>query len=58
MLCKKYELKDLGGLKYFLGVEVDNKNSSLWLGQPIYIDTLLDKFIFFVDCKKLYKKET
>ena len=43
-LCQKYELKDLGGLKYFLGVEVDSTNTSLWLGQPIYIDTLLDRF--------------
>ena len=37
-LSNKFDIKDLGELKYFLGIKVEqNKQSgSIWIGQPAY----------------------
>ena len=44
-MSDKFDIKDLGVLKYFLGMKVEqNKNSgSLWIGQPAYIENLLKR---------------
>ena len=41
----KFDIKDLGELKYFLGIKVEqNKESgSVWIGQPAYIENLLKR---------------
>ena len=47
-LSKKFKVKDLGELKYFLGVNVIQNRSkgSVWLGQQTYTDNVLRKFGF------------
>ena len=44
-LSNKYDIKDLGELKYFLGIKVEqNKESgSIWIGQPAYTENLLKR---------------
>ena len=51
-LSSKFDIKDLGKLKYFLGMTViQNKEQGLaWMGQPTYVKTLLEKFDMG-DCK-------
>ena len=45
-LSQKFEMKDLGQLHHFLGVKViqDQLNGSIWIGQPSYIDKILQTF--------------
>ena len=45
-LCDSYKFKDLGDLKWFLGVRVvrDRPNRKLWLCQDAYIDKIASKF--------------
>ena len=41
-LGKKFDVKDLGELSYFLGIKVEQRdNNSIWIGQPAYISNLL-----------------
>ena len=44
-LSNKFNIKDLGELKYFLGIKVEqNKESgSIWIGQPAYTENLLKR---------------
>ena len=44
-LSNKFDIKDLGELKYFLGIKVEqNKESgSIWIGQPAYTENLLKR---------------
>lgn len=44
-LSNKFDIKDLGELKYFLGMKVEqNKESgSMWIGQPAYTENLLKR---------------
>ena len=44
-LSDKFDIKDLGEFKYFLGMKVEqNKdNGSFWIGQPAYIENLLKR---------------
>ena len=44
LLVTEYEIKDLGQLKYFLGVQINKSNDSIWLGQSIYVHNMLKKF--------------
>ena len=50
ILAKTFDLKDLGELKYFLGVKIRvNHNSckpqgTVWIGQPMYIENVLKKY--------------
>ena len=44
LLSDRYEMKDLNELKYFLGVEVKYTYDSIWLGQSIYSEIILEKF--------------
>ena len=45
-LSKKFDIKDLGKLKYFLGMKViqDKESKSIWIGQPAYTENLLKRF--------------
>ena len=45
-LFNKFEMKDLGNLEYFLGIEIVHNPStgSLWIGQSHYIEDVLAKF--------------
>lgn len=45
-LCSAYEFKDLGDLKWFLGVRVIRNRPSrkLWLCQDAYIDKIISRF--------------
>ena len=46
MLSRRFNVKDMGPLHYFLGVKVEQneKNGSIWIGQPAYCTSLLQKF--------------
>ena len=45
-LAKKFNIKDLKALNYFLGIKVEQneKAGSLWIGQPAYTESLLKNF--------------
>ena len=45
-LEKKFDIKDMGKLHYFLGMKVlqNEKNGNVWIGQPAYTKKLLNKF--------------
>lgn len=50
-LSRKFDIKDLGKLNYFLGVKVEKQESgSIWIGQPAYTESLLAEFEM-QDCK-------
>ena len=40
---KKFDFKDLGELKYFLGIQ-DNGKGFIWIGQPAYTKNLLKSY--------------
>ena len=44
-LSQKFDIKDMGKLHYFLGVQVlqDKKTGDTWVGQPAYTENLLAK---------------
>ena len=45
-MASKFDVKDLGNLYRFLGVTViqDQGNKKIWIGQPAYIESILQKF--------------
>ena len=45
-LMKRYEIKDLGDLAWFLGIRIirDRENRKLWLSQDSYIDKIATSF--------------
>ena len=50
-LSRKFDIKDLGNLSYFLGIRVErHADDSIWIGQPLYTENLLKKF-GMQDCK-------
>lgn len=49
-LFTKFEMKDLGGLKYFLGIEVLRSKSGIYISQRKYIMDLLTE-VGMLDCK-------
>jgi len=49
-LFREFEMKDLGGLKYFLGIEVLRSNKGIFISQRKYIIDLLAE-TGMVDCK-------
>ena len=49
-LSSEFEIKDLGGLKYFLGIEVARSKEDVYLSQWKYILDLLSK-TGMLDCK-------
>jgi len=40
-LFREFEMKDLGGLKYFLGIEVLRSNKGIFISEKKYIMDLL-----------------
>ena len=49
-LAKEFEMKNLGGLKYFLGIEVIRSNKGIFLSQRKYILDLLSE-VGLLKCK-------
>lgn len=49
-LCSEFEMKDLGDLKYFLGIEVDRSEQGIFISQQKYILDLLAE-VGMLDCK-------
>ena len=45
-LSEKFDVKDLGELNYFLGVQVvqDRKDDKAWTGQPTFTESILKKY--------------
>jgi phage anti-repressor protein len=52
-LATKCEMKNLGGLKYFLGIEVARSKKGIFLSQQKYILDLLCE-VGLLDCKPAY----
>ena len=49
-LSRKFEIKDIGKLHYFLGMTIKQTDEKIWIGQPKYTENLLKKF-GMQDCK-------
>ncbi|CAH1437403.1 unnamed protein product [Lactuca virosa] len=49
-LSTKFEMKNLGGLKYCLGIDVARSNKGIFLSQRKYILGLLEE-VRLLDCK-------
>ena len=49
-LFQEFEMKDLGRLKYFLGIEVLRSNKGIFISQRKYVLDLLTE-IGMLDCK-------
>ncbi len=45
-LAKKFDIKDMGKLHHFLGMKIvqDKATGKVWIGQPAYTESLLQKF--------------
>ena len=45
-LAKQFQVKDMGKLHYFLGVNVkqNSKTGETWIGQPVYTQIILQRF--------------
>ena len=45
-LAQKFDVKDLGELHYFLGVQViqDHERGTVWIGQPTFTESVLHKY--------------
>jgi hypothetical protein len=43
---RRFEIKDMGNLHHFLGMKVvqDQETGQVWMGQPTYTQTLLERF--------------
>ena len=49
-LATEFEMKNLGGLKYFLGIEVTRSKQGIFLSQRKYVLDLLSE-VGLLDCK-------
>lgn len=52
LLKKEFEMKDLGELRYFLGIEVIRTTNGIWLSQRQYALDMLSKY-GMADCKTI-----
>jgi hypothetical protein len=54
LIANRYEVRDLGEMKYFLGIEIrqDINAGKIWLGQPAYTEQVLKKFSM-ENCKSI-----
>lgn len=55
-LSTKFEMKNLGGLKYFLGIEVSRSRQGIFLSQRKYVLDLLSE-VGLLECKPAAKGE-
>ena len=46
VLSQKFDMKDMGKLRYFLGTKVvqDEKIVNIWIGQPSYTESVFKRF--------------
>ena len=44
LFAKKFKVKDMGKLHYFLGVRIHQSDGAFWLGQEKYAENILTKF--------------
>lgn len=51
-LCLKFKMKDMGELRYFLGIEVDRSDQGIFLSQKKYITELLKEYNL-LNCRPL-----
>ena len=51
-ISKEYTVKDLGSLKYFLGIEFHMSDTSVQMSQSGYCKTILERF-GMMDCKPM-----
>ncbi|MCO5557044.1 hypothetical protein L7F22_010600 [Adiantum nelumboides] len=52
LLCKQFDMKDLGELRYFLGIEMIRNERGIWLSQKKYGLDMLMKY-GMADCKPI-----
>ncbi|MCO5573197.1 hypothetical protein L7F22_026964 [Adiantum nelumboides] len=52
ILCKQFDMKDLGELRYFLGIEMIRNEGGIWLLQKKYGLDMLMKY-GMADCKPI-----
>ncbi|MCO5610288.1 hypothetical protein L7F22_064524 [Adiantum nelumboides] len=52
LLCKQFDMKDLGELRYFLGIEMIRSEGGIWLSQKKYGLDMLMKYSM-ADCKSI-----
>lgn len=52
LLKQEFEMKDLGELRYFLGIEVIRTPKGIWLSQRQYALDMLSKYVM-ADCKPI-----
>ncbi|MCO5570544.1 hypothetical protein L7F22_024267 [Adiantum nelumboides] len=52
LLKKEFEMKDLGELRYFLGIEIIHTKEGIWLSQRQYALDMLPKY-GMADCKPI-----
>ena len=43
-IAERFDVKDMGVLNYFLGMQVIQKSRKVWIGQPTYAEKVLSKF--------------
>jgi len=43
-IAERFEVKDMGTLNYFVGVQVIQEGGRVWIGQPTYTEKVLKKF--------------
>jgi len=49
-LSRRFDIKDMGSLRYFLGMTISQSENEIWIGQPKYTSNLVKKF-GMQDCK-------
>ena len=52
LLEQEFDMKDLGDLHYFLGIEIIRTSQGIWLSQRQYVLNMLDKY-GMLDCKSI-----
>jgi len=50
-IIKKYEVKDLGEIRFALGVKIEKNQDTISLSQKAYINSMLRRFNMF-ECRK------
>ena len=51
-ISERFSAKDMGKLRYFLGLVVDQQDNGVWIGQPVYTRRVLERHNM-KDCKSV-----